>query len=95
MIREREVSALSGGFMLLVLIVVLGLSVYGLAVTISQGFAIGILGSVVVMVASIISLIGLTVVNPNESQVVQLFGNYIGTLKRPGGLLTTIIASSS
>src|SRR6185503_8485021 len=55
MIREREASAQSGGFMLILL-----------------------------LVAGLIGFVGLSVVNPNESQVVQLFGSYTGTLRKPG-----------
>jgi regulator of protease activity HflC (stomatin/prohibitin superfamily) len=84
MIREREASALSGGFMLILLIVAFGLSVYGIIGSAGAGNVPGLLGSIVVLIVTVISLIGLTVVNPNESQVVQLFGTYVGTLRKPG-----------
>src|SRR5262245_44489532 len=84
MIREREAGAQSGGFMLLVLVLLVALSVFGLISSARADAALGIVGSVVVLVASLISCAGLSVVNPNESQVVQLFGTYIGTLKKPG-----------
>ena len=84
MIREREVSALPGGFMLILLIGLFGFSIYGVVASITAGNVVGLLGSILLLIVSIICLIGLTVVNPNESQVVQLFGTYMGTLKRPG-----------
>jgi regulator of protease activity HflC (stomatin/prohibitin superfamily) len=84
MIREREASAQSGGFMLLVLLLLVALSVFGLVNSARTDSALGIVGSVVVLVTSLVSACGLSVVNPNESQVVQLFGNYVGTLKKPG-----------
>jgi regulator of protease activity HflC (stomatin/prohibitin superfamily) len=34
--------------------------------------------------AVVIAFFGLVVVHPNQAQVVQLFGNYVGTLKQPG-----------
>ena len=36
------------------------------------------------LVASLLLLKGLMVVNPNEARVLQLFGNYRGTVKEPG-----------
>lgn len=84
MIREREVSAQSGGFMLLFLLLTLALSVFGLVASIRAGMGLGVVGSVLALLASATSLAGLAVVNPNESQVIQVFGTYVGTLKRPG-----------
>jgi regulator of protease activity HflC (stomatin/prohibitin superfamily) len=84
MIREREVSAQSGGFMLLVLVLVTGLSVFGLVSSVQASATPGVIASIVAILVSSTALAGLAVVNPNESQVVQLFGNYIGTLKKPG-----------
>jgi len=84
MIREREAGAQSGGFMLLFLLLVLVISVFGLIGSARADMALGIVGSVLVLVATAISFAGLSVVNPNESQVVQLFGTYVGTLKKPG-----------
>ena len=84
MIRERDARGQSGGFMLLFLILTLGLGVTGLVRFAGAHAVSGILGSTLVIVASAIAFAGLTVVNPNESQVVQLFGSYIGTLRRPG-----------
>jgi len=84
MIKEREVSALSGGFMCLILLAALFGSVAGIIHYATLGSAGGIIGSVLLLIVSVISLVGLTVVNPNQSQVVQLFGSYAGTLSKPG-----------
>ncbi|MEO5618876.1 MAG: SPFH domain-containing protein [Candidatus Eisenbacteria bacterium] len=84
MIREREASAQSGVFMLLFLLLVMVLALFGLVSAVREGMVPGILASIFVLLASTTSLAGLSVVNPNESQVVQLFGNYTGTLKNPG-----------
>jgi regulator of protease activity HflC (stomatin/prohibitin superfamily) len=40
--------------------------------------------AVIVIVLSSLSYAGLFVVNPNESKVLLLFGNYAGSIKRPG-----------
>src|SRR5215831_589880 len=84
MIKEREVSALSGGFMCLILLAALFGSIACIIHYATQASAGGIIGSVLTLVVSAISLVGLTVVNPNQSQVVQLFGSYTGTLHKPG-----------
>jgi len=84
MIREREVGALSGGFMFLILLAAFLGAIAYLIRSASGGSSSGVVTSVLVLVVAIICIFGLTVVNPNQSQVVQLFGSYIGTLKRPG-----------
>ncbi len=84
MIREREASALPGGFMLILLIALFGFSIYGVVGSVGAGNVAGLLGSIVLAIVTVVCLIGLTVVNPNESQVVQIFGTYVGTLKKPG-----------
>ena len=84
MIREREVSALPGGFLLMLLIALFGFSIYGIISSARAGNVAGLIGSVLLLIVSVVCLGGLTVVNPNESQVVQLFGTYVGTLRKPG-----------
>ena len=39
---------------------------------------------VLLLVISSASLFGLTIVNPNQAKVVQVFGTYVGSLKQPG-----------
>lgn len=84
MIREREIKPIAGGFMLAALLVL------ALAVLIAfvgaarqhQGWVALSWG--LVWTADVICLAGLFVVNPNEAKVVQLFGNYVGTVKESG-----------
>jgi regulator of protease activity HflC (stomatin/prohibitin superfamily) len=68
----------------LLLIAVFGLSIYGVIASARAGTIPALIGSILALLASIVGLIGLTVVNPNEAQVVQLFGSYIGTLRKAG-----------
>ena len=84
MIREREVNALPGGFLLMLLIGLFGFSIYGIIASARAGNVPGLIGSILLLIVSVVCIAGLTVVNPNESQVVQLFGTYVGTLKKPG-----------
>lgn len=84
MLREREIKATSGLFILLVGVAVLIISVVGLiaAANTEQGgraIAWGIL-----MMIAIIGFAGLFTVNPNEGRVLTLFGRYIGTVREAG-----------
>src|SRR5512143_2307995 len=84
MIREREMKPAPGVLMLLVLVagaIVLGV-MFIRGVDQHQGWAAGGLG--LLWLADLVALAGLFVVNPNEAKVVQLFGNYVGTVKEPG-----------
>ena len=95
MIREREVNALPGIPMLLVLLAVIGAAIYGFINGVSTadgvpgnavpaGAIVQIIASVLVFLVSIFLLAGLFVVNPNEARVLQLFGDYVGSTKTAG-----------
>jgi regulator of protease activity HflC (stomatin/prohibitin superfamily) len=84
MIRETKRSTISGLAALLVLLgllPVLGRGLIGAARAASIG---GVLGWLAALVLVVISLAGLFVVNPNEGLVLQLFGDYRGTVTRAG-----------
>jgi regulator of protease activity HflC (stomatin/prohibitin superfamily) len=82
MIRERQVSAVSGGFMLLALLA----AGVGLIVTVITHVNAPkvVVPCMVGVVAVVVCLCGLFVVNPNEAKVLQLFGRYVGTVREPG-----------
>jgi len=84
MLREKEHKASNGLMVLLGGIVVIIGSTAGLAA--AAGTQRGGLASVFVLVllATIISLIGLFTVNPNEARVLTLFGKYVGTVREAG-----------
>ena len=93
MIREREVNALPGIPVLLVLLGVMAAAVYGFVDGASTAdgapgtptsVVIQMAGAALVFVVSILLLVGLFMVNPNEARVLQLFGAYVGTTKTPG-----------
>jgi hypothetical protein len=87
MIRERQTSAVSGWAALTVLIPGLVALVALIVAEARRGpeavpwlivaYALGV-------AADGVCLGGLFVVNPNEGQVLQLFGSYVGTAKDPG-----------
>jgi regulator of protease activity HflC (stomatin/prohibitin superfamily) len=74
---EKNSLPLNGFLMLLVIIVVFGASIFGLAVY-EQLWLIGLLA------LSALLAPGFVVVNPNESVVLILFGKYCGTIKNNG-----------
>jgi regulator of protease activity HflC (stomatin/prohibitin superfamily) len=84
MIRERELKSRPGLAMLLLFILLLLGAVAGLIFSIREASGLGALGSVLLMLGSILGLGGLFIVNPNESKVLQLFGDYVGTAKMAG-----------
>jgi regulator of protease activity HflC (stomatin/prohibitin superfamily) len=84
MFREKKVLASSGWLMLLVFIAVLVLSVVGFATSVHAHHMPLLLLSLLVLVVDGVCFAGLQVVNPNEGQVVQLAGTYLGTLRDQG-----------
>ena len=84
MIQEKAVSAQPGFLMLALLLGLMTAAVYALLRFAHAESPVGIVAAVLVLVATAISFGGLTVVNPNEAQVVLLFGNYTGSLKQQG-----------
>jgi regulator of protease activity HflC (stomatin/prohibitin superfamily) len=83
MIRERDYAALPGLPIALLLLVVLGLAIYGLIAG-SEGSAVRIVALSLTIVFDLFLLAGLFVVNPNEGKVLQFFGDYAGTAKVAG-----------
>jgi regulator of protease activity HflC (stomatin/prohibitin superfamily) len=75
--EEKNFHALKGYFMLLVLLLLVALIVFGIMLK----------SPVIIPLAAvlfILCLVGLTVVSPNESAVLVLFGSYKGTIKENG-----------
>ena len=82
MIRERQVTAVSGGLVLLVLLAAgVGLMA-GLMANVDSPEVV--VACMVGLVLVIVCLCGLFIVNPNEAKVLQLFGRYVGTVREPG-----------
>ena len=84
MIRERERHGLSGLPFLLLLLAAAGLTTYLLVRGVrTDSMAIVILSALAESLIAFLAL-GFFMVNPNEARVLQLFGDYAGTAKRPG-----------
>ncbi len=75
--HEEIYKAMSGYLMLLVLLVIIGVAIFTLIVGL-------VFVGIPLLVAFFLTAIGFTVVNPNESSVLTLFGAYKGTIKTNG-----------
>jgi hypothetical protein len=84
MLREKEHRATNGLAFLLVGLVVLGMSVFGV-INAAIAERPGMVGaSIALLVLMGIGFGGLFTVNPNEGRVLTLFGRYIGTVREAG-----------
>ena len=84
MIRERERQAMSGLVIVFVFVAMLAASIFGLITSIrAHSFPIFIT-SVVAILSTLFLMMGMFTVNPNEARVLQLFGDYAGTVRTPG-----------
>lgn len=91
MLQEKVYRAVSGWLMVMVLVAapVAGIVSFGIAAdSRPEGgtslHAVWMLASVALIAVSLFSWFGFRIVNPNQALVVQLFGDYKGTLKSPG-----------
>ncbi|MFL6281459.1 MAG: SPFH domain-containing protein [Vicinamibacterales bacterium] len=82
--RERENPAIPGLPVLVGGILLIGASLYQIVQGAREPSAAMIIGWSLALIAAFLLLTGLFVVNPNEGKVLQFFGNYAGTVKRPG-----------
>ena len=84
MIRERQITALPGLPMLLLLLAADAAAVYGLVQAVQNDSGAVIAVSIVVLVVATFLLAGVFIVNPNEAKVLQFFGDYVGSVAKPG-----------
>jgi len=84
MLREKTAGALSGVFMLVVLLAGFVFPLWWLIAAARAASGWSALGASLTMVIDIILVMGFVIVNPNQAQVVTLFGNYVGSLRAPG-----------
>jgi regulator of protease activity HflC (stomatin/prohibitin superfamily) len=84
MFRETKAGALPGGLMVLVLFAGLIGSIWWMVSGAQAGNGWVVAGAAVLLLTDVLCVLGLTIVNPNEAQAVQLLGTYVGTLRNPG-----------
>jgi regulator of protease activity HflC (stomatin/prohibitin superfamily) len=83
-VREKPAFALPGGMMLLVILMMIAATIYFFVGFVETQVLPGLLACAIAYGVEMVLLKGLMIVNPNEAQVVQLLGNYIGTVREPG-----------
>ncbi len=79
---NRDVS--SGYVALLALLVATGMGIFALVFGILAESVVQVILWTVVLLFIFVGYAGFFMVNPNEARVLQLFGKYVGTSKRPG-----------
>jgi regulator of protease activity HflC (stomatin/prohibitin superfamily) len=81
--EKEKMTSTSSGYMAVLLVVIF--TVLGICgfVLFNQSVPVMVI-SVILLVAAVFTGIGLTVINPNESSVLVLFGEYKGTIKKNG-----------
>ncbi len=84
MIREKELIGKPGLGMLLLFLILFVASCAGLILAARAGLGLGLVASVLLMLASLLGMCGLFIVNPNQAKVLQFFGDYVGTARTAG-----------
>ena len=84
MLREKELNATSGLFVLLTGLAVMIMSIVGFVAAAGSERAPLAIASALVLFVTIVAMIGLFTVSPNEAKVLTLFGRYIGTVRDAG-----------
>jgi regulator of protease activity HflC (stomatin/prohibitin superfamily) len=84
MIRERELIGRPGLGMLLLFLILFLASCAGLVLAARAGSGLVLAASILLMLASVLGMAGLFIVNPNQAKVLQFFGDYVGTARKPG-----------
>ena len=88
MIREQKFEAMPGLPMLLLFLVAAALEIAGFVNGVKRGVAAAGAGiGACAFVLTVFLSAGLFVVNPNEGRVLQLFGDYVGTVRIAGTAL--------
>src|SRR6202451_353362 len=82
--REKPAFSLPGGALLFLLIVAIAGALLALISSAQMQVTAGIVLAMFALGVEVICLKGLLSVKPNEGQVLQLFGTYVGTLREQG-----------
>ena len=88
--KEKEIKVVNGWIMLVVNLIVLGFGIWLFIHTLMQAAGrgemvlINLIGSILIILAGLISLGGFFTLQPNEARVLILFGAYHGTVRTSG-----------
>ncbi|HUJ81364.1 MAG TPA: SPFH domain-containing protein [Candidatus Acidoferrales bacterium] len=84
MIAEKKAWSLPGGLMIVLFLAALAAAIWSLIDAIRSNAPVQVVVSIVAIGLIAVLSKGFVIVNPNEGQVLTLFGKYTGTLKEPG-----------
>jgi hypothetical protein len=84
MIAEKKAWSIPGGLMILLLLAALAAAIWSLVYAIGANIPFQAAASAIAIGLIAVLAKGFVIVNPNEGQVLTLFGKYTGTLKEPG-----------
>src|ERR1041385_8641321 len=84
LMQEKQRYAPHGLLALLGLLIMMAGCIGGVILGAASQLPLVIVGSIVLLIVTFISMAGFFIVNPNEGRVLQFFGSYIGTVKAPG-----------
>jgi regulator of protease activity HflC (stomatin/prohibitin superfamily) len=93
-VEERTAWSMSGAAALVIALLLLAGSTWGMVVAISADIdgqpvsALGVVASVVALVLFLLVVSSLTIVSPGDTKVTQFFGRYLGTVREQGLLMT-------
>ena len=89
--KEKEFNGMviNGFVALLLLLALTALSVYGVVYFVNLEHVTGIVLSVLAALLFLILLTGLRKQEPNEAMAMMFFGNYCGTFKKTGFIMST------
>ena len=84
LMRETLVIPKSGLGMLTLIVISAGVSFLLFLTGVLQEQPLPVCLAIIGVIGCVVCLVGLFTVNPNEAKVLQLFGNYRGTVREPG-----------
>ncbi|WP_407320206.1 SPFH domain-containing protein [Isoptericola halotolerans] len=93
-VTEREAWSLGSGGAVLGVLLAVALVGLGIVTIVAAGPA-GVVPGVLLTAVGVLLLTGVSVVSPGETLVVQLFGRYLGTVRRTGLVLAVPVTTRS
>jgi len=84
--HETTKNTLSGWLMLPLLIALAALTIWRFVVTVDapDPNPLAVIGCILLFALEVVAFMGFFIVNPNEAKVLQLFGKYVGTVRKDG-----------
>ena len=82
--KEKEMGKWNGFVgLLIVLVLIVGL-IFSIRAFVASASALSFVTGVILLLVLLVSLTGFTIIQPNQSKVFTLFGNYLGVIKKEG-----------